>query len=164
METGAQFSESRVFRYALWRTWEEQKGHVMFIGLNPSTADEQHDDATVRRCIAFAREWGYGGLHMLNLFAYRSTDPKVLMDPNLGYDPVGPKNDEFLRLYTESSDQVIAAWGANGAFQTRGEYVDGLLDYPMACLGVTKSGQPRHPLYLRKTLRPHDWTPPWRHL
>ena len=79
MNTGAIFSSDRIFRYILWRTWNEQNGHLMVIGLNPSTADETQDDPTIRRCVGFARQWGYGGLYMLNLFAYRATDPSELM-------------------------------------------------------------------------------------
>ena len=87
MEKGARFSESRTHRYALWRIWEKGAPMVMFVGLNPSTADETQDDPTIRRCIDFAKRWGYGGLYMLNIFAFRATNPK---DMKAAADPVGP--------------------------------------------------------------------------
>ena len=90
MKTDAKLSECRKYRYALWRTWDETKPHVMIIGLNPSTADETKDDPTITRCINFAKSWGYGGVCMANLFAYRATEPTVMKGST---DPVGTEND-----------------------------------------------------------------------
>ncbi len=78
MKSDAELSKCRAYRYALWRTWDESKPFAMFVGLNPSTADELEDDPTIRRCINFSKLWGYGGLCMVNLFAYRATDPTAL--------------------------------------------------------------------------------------
>lgn len=150
MNRGAQFSPCRTWRYALWRTWSDGDGHVMFIGLNPSTADETNDDPTVRRCIGFARAWGYGGIYMLNLFAFRATDPRSM---KAAPAPIGPENNRFLRMYYEEAGIAIAAWGAHGAFMRRDELVALLLPQ-LHCLGTTKDGHPRHPLYLRSTERP----------
>lgn len=159
---GAHFSDDRAYRYALWRTWDEAAGFVMFIGLNPSTADERADDPTIRRCIGFAKAWGYGGIAMLNLFAFRATDPKVMLAAS---DPVGPENDEWLMNYYETAGMTIAAWGAHGAYRGRDRAVCELrrrdpnaktdtLGECLYCLGRTKHGQPRHPLYLPKDMKP----------
>jgi hypothetical protein len=88
-ESGAEFSECQQYRYTLWRTWDSQADRVMFIGLNPSTADETEDDPTIRRCIRFAKDWGYGGILMMNAYAYRSTAPRGLKQVT---DPIGPRN------------------------------------------------------------------------
>lgn len=148
---GAQFSEDRVYRYALWRIWDEEKAHIMFIGLNPSTADEQNDDPTIRRCIGFARGWGYGGIYMLNLFAYRATNPKEMKE---AADPVGPENDHFLEMYAESTGKIVAVWGSPGAYKGRGYDVNQMLaalEINVWCFGMTKNDEPRHPLYLPKS-------------
>lgn len=152
MNKGAQFSDCLKYRYALWRTWDENNGHVMFIGLNPSTADETKDDPTVRRCIGFARAWGFGGIHMLNLFAYRATNPKELKKAE---DPVGPENNEYLKQYLDPPRLNIACWGVHGAFKDRGESVIELLGIEnLSCLDVTRDGHPRHPLYLKGDAKP----------
>lgn len=127
----------------------------MFIGLNPSTADETKDDPTVRRCIGFAKRWGYGGIYMLNLFAFRSTDPKKLLEvPN----PYGPENSQFLRMYAESAGVIVAAWGAFPLARERGRFVEGIVTHPLYCLGTTKSGAPRHPLYVPYTNMIRRWS------
>ena len=122
----------------------------MFVGLNPSTADETQDDPTIRRCIAFAKAWGYGGVCMTNLFAYRATLPEVMKATS---DPVGPDNDEYLRALAADAGVVVAAWGANGTHKGRDAEVRKLLP-ELHCLALTKDGHPGHPLYLRKTLTP----------
>ena len=148
MEKGAQFCKSRVYRYALWRTWEQSKGHVMFIGLNPSTADETKDDPTIRRCIGFAKRLGFGGIYMLNLFAYRATSPKELRKANYS---IGPENDEYLMMYFDQRGCNIACWGSQGSYLNRGQKVIDLLGIEnLQCFGLTKNGQPKHPLYLKK--------------
>lgn len=145
----ATFSPCRRYRYTLWRRWGDGP-YAMFVGLNPSTADETTDDPTIRRCIRFARDWGYDALCMTNLFALRATDPKVMLaDP----EPVGPENDDKLLVFGVNAGIVIAAWGAHGGHLNRDME---LLRFPfdMHHLGLTKAGKPRHPLYL-----PADSTP-----
>lgn len=155
MDTGAIFSPDRTYRYMLWRQWDDELPKCTFIGLNPSTADENFDDPTIRRCIRFAKDWGYGRMQMLNLFAYRATDPLVM---RLAEDPVGPQNDRWLVEACERSALVVAAWGMHGLYRGRQDHVDGLLEaFPVQCLGKTKSGCPRHPLYLRATTQPERW-------
>ena len=156
MHSTAVFSECRRYRYSLLRTWKRGSAKVMFIGLNPSTADEKVDDPTVRRCIGFARQWGYGGMILTNLFAFRSTDPKFLKNVP---DPVGPDNDQMIVRCCRSSALVVVAWGAHGALQGRDERVLTLLSAPH-CLGVTKSGLPRHPLYLAASTRLREFSGP----
>ena len=147
MIKGAQFSDCRKYRYALWRVWQEDKSCVMFIGLNPSTADETEDDPTIRRCIGYAKDWGFGGMYMLNLFAYRTTYPKELKRV---LEPIGSKNNEFLKMYSDLR-LTIACWGTQGTFMGRDKVVMDLLGKGnLSCLGITKNGQPKHPLYLRR--------------
>jgi hypothetical protein len=93
MHHSAISSPCRTYRYSLFRVWNPKFPSVMFVGLNPSTADEQEDDPTVRRCVGFARKWNFGGLILVNLFAYRSTDPAGLLEAE---DPVGPGNDKHI--------------------------------------------------------------------
>ena len=148
----AHFSACRTYRYALWRCWERQKPYALFIGLNPSTADEKEDDPTIRRCVGFAKAWGYGALCMVNLFALRATKPKdMLVHPS----PIGPDNDKWLEALSRQAGVTVAAWGVNGNHLGRDsavrEFIGGL-----KCLKKTKDGYPGHPLYLpRETeLRP----------
>lgn len=148
METGAYLSEDRRYRYSLWCTWDGSKGYVMFVGLNPSTADETQDDPTIRRCIRFSKDWGYGGVYMVNLFAVRATDPK---DMKLFHSPIGPENDKSLMAVAHNAGKIVCAWGANGNHLDRDKQVFELLSsyYDLQCLGVTKAGHPRHPLYIK---------------
>ena len=155
----AYFSADRVYRYSLGRHWSEH-GVVMFIGLNPSTADESLDDPTIRRCIRFARDWGYGGIYMLNLFAFRSTNPKRLSQVD---HPIGDDNNSFLGSYARMSSLVVAAWGVYGELRHRSDDVREALEaqgIPVHHLGLTKYGYPRHPLYLSGATMPKVWTPP----
>lgn len=154
MEVGTYFSADRQYRYTLWREWLLGEGYAMFIGLNPSTADELNDDPTVRRCIGYAESWGFKGLMMTNIFAYRATDPVQMMRQ---FDPVGPANDAHLRLMAKNAGVVVAAWGAHGIHMSRGSQVRRMLE-PLHYLKFTKSGQPQHPLYLPKILRPTLWS------
>lgn len=144
------FSPCRTYRYALWREWIGGEGYAMFIGLNPSTADETKDDPTIRRCITFAKAWGYAGLCMTNLFAYRATLPRVMMAST---DPVGPDNDAHLLELAADAGVIVAAWGTNGTHRARDAEVRKMLP-AMHCLALTKDGHPGHPLYLPKTLTP----------
>lgn len=148
--SNAVFSADRRYRYQLWRRWAEGGEYCCFIGLNPSTADENTDDPTIRRCIGFAKAWGYNALCMLNLFAFRATDPDIMKSEP---EPVGEENDATLKRFTTGAGIVIAAWGVHGTHRERaGEVV---AKFPnLHCLGTTKDGQPRHPLYLPKTTEP----------
>lgn len=156
MKTSAEFSPCRRYRYALWRYWGPDavdKGYALFIGLNPSTADETTDDPTIRRCIAFAKAWGYSGLCMVNLFAYRATNPAdMLVTP----DPVGPDNDRWLRFHAERAGIVIAGWGVYGSHLARDRIVKQMVPN-LHYLRLTKDGHPGHPLYLPKTLVPQPF-------
>ena len=120
MKTDAKLSECRQYRYALWRTWDDSKPYAMFVGLNPSTADETDDDPTIRRCIVFAKDWGYGGLCMANLFAYRATDPSNMFSAQ---DPIGPQNDVWLERLAKDAGIVVAAWGNHGGHLGRSKIV-----------------------------------------
>jgi hypothetical protein len=139
------------YRYTLSRSWDYGNGTVNFIMLNPSTATAEVDDPTIRRCTQFARAWGYRRLVVTNLFAYRATDPAELRRVA---DPVGPENDWHLRYCAQhEAERVVLAWGAHGAYLGRDKAVLALLAQlslrvEPACFGVTKSGQPRHPLYV----------------
>lgn len=160
-DCGARFSQCRQYRYTLWRRWEPDcplSNMVAFIGLNPSTADEIKNDPTVKRCINFAIRWGYGGMVMLNLFAYRATDPKVM---KAHAEPIGPSNDDAIRDIVREIGETIFAWGNHGLYMDRGKHV-----FDMVCaldcvrhrgvysshLGLTSSLQPKHPLYLKADL------------
>lgn len=146
------FSPCRRYRYVLWRDWIGGAGTVIFIGLNPSTADEENDDPTIRRCIGFAKAWGFESLCMLNLFAFRATNPQAMMAAD---DPVGPENDQFLAQHIGACE-TIAAWGAGGWYRGRGPFIHDI--YPqLKMLRLTKGGHPCHPLYLPKTLQPQEW-------
>ena len=144
---GAHFSHDRLYRYALWRKWERNPNYVLFIGLNPSTANEREDDPTIRRCKRFAKDWGFGGVYMANLFALRATNPKVMLAHD---NPVGIDNDVWLQDLACNAGIIVCSWGAHGGHQDRDKYVINLLAaHDLMCLGVTKSGKPRHPLYIK---------------
>jgi hypothetical protein len=143
---GASLSADGAYRYALTRRWDVLSSRcLVVVGLNPSTADAHTDDPTIRRCVAFAKREGCGQLLMLNLYALRSTDPAALWShPN----PIGPGNDSHIKRLTGPSDLVLAAWGSNARDADRASAVLALLP-PVVCLGTTKDGHPRHPLYVR---------------
>jgi len=149
VSSDAVFSGCRTFRYTLRRIWNVGKPLVTFVGLNPSTADESIDDPTVRRCAGFAARWGFGGLILTNIFAYRSTDPKALLLCN---DPIGPENDYWIQDASRSAQATIVAWGIHGRMFNRENAVLAQLKVPY-CLGTTKGGCPRHPLYLSGNTR-----------
>ncbi|MEM1404830.1 MAG: DUF1643 domain-containing protein [Pseudomonadota bacterium] len=146
------------YRYALWRTWDPARGAVMFIGLNPSTADATTDDPTLRRCMRFARDWGYGGVIMANLFAFRATQPSDLLE---AARPVGPRNNRWLRQLADDAALMVAAWGNDGAHRGRAAAVCNMLP-SLACLKVNGSGEPGHPLYIRATAKPIAYERPSR--
>ena len=150
MKLSAELSACRTYRYSLWRTWDGSLPYALFIGLNPSTADETTDDNTSRRCIRFASDWGYGGLCMANLFAFRATKPK---DMKAAADPIGPENDRWLKQLAGNAGIVIAAWGNSGAFLGRSLVVRQTIPN-LHCLALNKSGEPVHPLYQPVTAKP----------
>lgn len=148
--SGAEFSECRKFRYSLWRIWDERKKGIAFVGLNPSTADEVKNDPTVSRCINFAKRWGYGRMWMLNIFAYRSTDPKNLYGDLC---PIGQYNNLKIVEVCKEVEKVVLCCGVHGKYTNRfKEVCDLMFDYKihnkLYCFGLTKKGYPRHPLYL----------------
>lgn len=156
----AVFSTDRVYRYSLDIIWDESKPLVQFIGLNPSTADEIKDDNTVRKCKQFARQWGYGGIVMTNLFAFRSTDPKAMKhhphptEAENWLSDNGVSNDLALITVANRCGLSVAAWGNHGTHLNRSIGVVELFrDHAKAlkCFRVTKSKQPEHPLYMPYT-------------
>lgn len=153
MKNTAKLSKCRQYRYALWRTWDDSKPFVLFVGLNPSTADETTDDATLTRCINFAKTWGYGGACMANLFAFRATQPS---DMKLANEPIGKDNDTWLRKLSNDAGIVVAAWGNDGAYLDRSTDAKKLLSN-VHYLKMNKSGEPAHPLYLSAKLTPQKF-------
>jgi hypothetical protein len=132
----------------------------MFTGLNPSTATETEDDNTVRRCIGLAKSWGYQALCMANLFAFRSRHPRSLLNV---VDPVGPDNDKWLVRCAKEADKIICAWGYFKQHKVRQASVFNMLSsmHRLYHLGMTKNGWPRHPLFIRKDVRPIPWMMEW---
>ena len=149
----AKFSADRIYRYTLKIQWDEEKPLVQFIGLNPSTADEVKDDPTIRRCKQFSKNWGYGGMIMTNLFAFRSTDPVPMKKHP---QPIGEvlqgqnfenENDLQLWMAHHCCELTVAAWGNHGKHMNRGTAVRKLLG-PLKAFRVTGAGEPEHPLYM----------------
>jgi hypothetical protein len=135
------------YRYTLWRAWTEALPRLLFVLLNPSVADASLDDPTLRRCIRFAQDWGYGSVEMANLYAYRATHPRTLRQIA---DPVGPLNDHHIQEAAGRADKIAVAWGVLGDLHGRDQAVLSLLPQPLWCLGYTLGGAPRHPLYVRR--------------
>lgn len=146
----AVFSPCERYRYVLWRECGAlfSDRYALFIGLNPSTATEHVDDPTIRREVDFCTRWGYGWLCKVNLFGFRATDPH---DMKAQIDPNGPENDDWIRRMADDADLIVVAWGNDGAHQSRARAVNELLKPHtprLVCLGITKTGEPRHPLYV----------------
>lgn len=143
------------YRYRLHRTWDADKPTVLWIMLNPSTADADVDDPTIRRCLGFSFKFGYGSMSVGNLYAFRSTDPAVLWSM-AAMDARGPDNAKHIQVMASESKDIICAWGVGGG--------SGLsptmqaLNRTMHCLGLTKHGAPRHPLYVGRSVQ---LTPYW---
>lgn len=145
------FDASARYRYLLTRTTGAARSRLAFVLLNPSTADAQRNDPTIRRCIGYAQRWGFGRLEIVNIFAYRTTYPRELWAQD---DPVGAGNDAWIRRVARRADRVVAAWGAHGSALGRSTRIAQLLDgVEVWCLGMTGAGEPRHPLYLRADQR-----------
>src|SRR5688500_18610760 len=147
LDAWADISDCGLFRYTLGRQLSDGHRRVLFVGLNPSTADARQDDPTIRRCVGFARDWGFSYLYMGNVYAYRSTDPKALATVE---DPIGPKNFHTLKLFIDQAELVVAAWGKTALTNEASVIAQYILDLPKTkCLGKNSDGTPKHPLYLR---------------
>jgi hypothetical protein len=154
LDQGATFSEDKLYRYNLWRRWgSKSSGKVTFVMLNPSTANAEKFDPTVRRCFGYTCDWGYGSMEIVNLFALRSTFPDMLKKVP---DPVGPENNAAIIEAVKDSDIVVAAWGVHGRLLKRDstvlKLIAGVKD--LYCIGTTKAGDPLHPLHQPRRLRP----------
>jgi len=155
---GAIFSKDRKHRYELWRYLPGgTRGTVLFILLNPSTADEKKNDPTVRRCIWYAVHWGFSKIFIGNLFGFRATYPKKMKNAD---DPFGPDNFIHIENMALKSELVVAGWGTHGAFVDGGKILKSALvmkGIKLHYLKLTEGGFPSHPLYLPKKLKPRRW-------
>lgn len=155
MAAGAASADVRGdYRYKLTRTWDPGAEPLVFILLNPSTADASQDDPTIRRCMGFAKRWGFGSIVVVNLYAYRATKPRDMLAVD---DPIGPDNDRIIAEAVEGNT-VVAAWGTNA----RPERVAEVLQLiprtaELLALEITKDGHPRHPLYVLGEAQPVPW-------
>lgn len=143
---------AKLYRYILWRTWDATLPRVGFVLLNPSTATEHVLDPTLTRCQNFAKRWGAGGMVVANIFALRSTDPAGLKRVD---DPVGPDNDAAIAAVLACCGRVVAGWGNHGKLKLRQDRIDEIVrslpaesQRQVVCFAVTKSGAPKHPLYV----------------
>lgn len=156
-DSSALYSPCLLYRYALTRIWDAAGARVLFVMLNPSTATEAQNDATVERCERRARALGFGGFRVCNIFAFRATDPRVMRaEP----DPVGEGNDAAISEGAAWARQIVCAWGTHGAHLGRGRAVERLLratGRPLFHLGLSKAGHPRHPLYISYDRKPEPW-------
>ncbi len=151
----ASFSRCRRYRYSLTRHFSKGHGVCVIIGLNPSVADHQQDDPTIRRCMQFAYDWGFSELVMVNLFAWCATKPQDLFAAE---QPVGPRNMRTLQRHAKRADRVVAAWGTHGSFQSQGQKIAlALSAFPLHCFGHTKNNEPLHPLYQPRDARLRSW-------
>lgn len=149
---GAEIDITGIYRYSLWRIWDPNLPRVAFVMLNPSTADGKIDDRTIRRCIGFAMAWGFGALEVVNLFAYRATNPEKLKHCS---DPIGPENDDYIKAAVKRANRIITAWGTKGVHYGRNKEVMQILaSYSPQCLEITKAGHPKHPLYVAGSINP----------
>jgi hypothetical protein len=153
----AVYSDCETYRYALTRIWQPEAPRLAFVMLNPSTASEMRNDPTVARCEGRARALGHGGFRVVNLFAFRATDPRTLVAAT---DPCGPAADAALAEAADWADALLCAWGNHGAFRQRDRVALALLragGKPILHLGFTRQGQPRHPLYVATAQLPQVW-------
>ncbi|SEW45182.1 hypothetical protein SAMN04488515_3298 [Cognatiyoonia koreensis] len=151
------YSDCQKYRYALTRTWDSAGQRLLIVMLNPSKADEIANDPTVERCERRARTLGFGSFRVLNIFAWRDTDPFQMRNRRW---PVGPENDAVLSEGANWADMILAAWGVHGAHRGRGPCVARTLaaaGKPLTHLGLTKDGHPRHPLYVSYKTQPEVW-------
>lgn len=148
------FSQNRQYRYSLTHEWRDllfsDQRKIVWIGLNPSTADEQDLDPTLRRIRDFSKAWGYGAFTILNLFAYRATFPSDML---MAREPVGPENDQAILEACQDAETIVACWGHLGIAGKRDQAVLELLrNHDIHCLGRNQNGTPKHPLYIKKAL------------
>lgn len=144
------------YRYLLWREWHPDRPGLLWIMLNPSTANETEEDPTLRRCMTFSRAWSYGKLEVVNLYAWRTPSPSDLACVP---SPIGSENDCYIQKAALRAARIIVAWGAHPIAQERARQVLALLNQPVWCLGTTRAGHPRHPLYLRREAEPCPFEP-----
>lgn len=147
------------YRYVLQRIWDSKKSPVVFIGLNPSIANHDCEDRTILKCVRYAHSWGYGGITMLNAFAFRDQNPeKLFAAGENGLDfIVGDENDKTIKLHTKKSKLVIACWGTNGNYMGRYQSLSKALEaIEVKALKLSKYGFPRHPLYLSGKISEDD--------
>ncbi len=162
-KTGAIISDCGAYRYHLWRVWDECRPCMVFVMQNPSTADATADDPTIRRCVGFAKREGYGGISVRNVFALRATDERELLTHP---DPFGPENEAHLLAARQVSmlTRLVVAWGERvGGKRLARHYTRAAVLLSMLspyCLGTNKSGQPKHPLYLRNDAEMMPWRMP----
>lgn len=146
----ALLSDCGTYRYRLGRQWRMNGRRLAWVMLNPSTADDELDDPTIRRCMGFSRDLGYGGMVVVNLFALRATDPRGLSEH---VEPIGPDNDRHIRSVAEECRAVVCAWGAHRMVSDgrAAEVLHMMLEVGATphCLGRTKTGRPKHPLYVK---------------
>lgn len=146
MKSTANFSSCRTYRYSLTRIWDDSKPIYLFIGLNPSIADEVENDKTMERITNFVKEWGGGGFYMANLFAYVATDPDDMKGAS---EPIGDENDNYIKKLAKSVDKIVLCWGNHGVHLNRSAEVKKLLSqYDLYCLDQNQTGEPKHPLYI----------------
>lgn len=160
MVRDALLSDCGRYRWWLTRQWSDEGPWCCWIMLNPSTADASIDDPTIRRCIAFSRSWGCAGMAVVNLFAFRATDPRQLMKAS---DPVGEHGNVYIDHWARATTgPTVAAWGNWGAMNNRGRNVALMLEvlgHRLHCLGTTKDGHPKHPLARGKHRVPDGFEP-----
>ena len=184
LDSGAVISPCGRYRYRLWREWRDLDAHndknwqwlgaedgagtpvgwpksLVFIMLNPSTADGKKDDPTIRKCVSFARRLKYERIEVVNLFAFRATKPKVVLALTHECDPVGWENQKHVEKVLEKAGMIICAWGIHGNHLAQDEtmlgWITGASSLRPKALGLTKDGQPRHPLYLKGDAEPLDF-------
>lgn len=146
-DIGAIFSDCKKYRFVLWRIWDKTKPYVMFIGLNPSTANEHIDDSTIKRVMTLANRWGYGGIYMLNLFPFITTDPKKL---NIHKNPI-KKNDHWIQVSCTKCEKIIFAWGSFKEAKERERVIKN--KFKGQALKINLDGSPRHPLYVKNSTK-----------
>ncbi len=158
VKSGAIFDPTNTYRYTLWRSWSPDHPCLTFIMLNPSTADALKNDSTIARCLAFAHRWDFGMLEVVNLFAYKTANPSDLLKVS---NPIGEENDHFLLQAIARAFCIVAAWGTKGILLNRDKHVLRLLAYhqTLYCLGFTRGGHPRHPLYVKGNAGLVPWIP-----
>ncbi len=162
MDSGARMSIDGMYRWLLWRRWDATLPTMTLVMLNPSTADHRTDDPTIRRCLSFARREGCGELVVVNLFAYRTPDPKDLVNAmQAGVDPWGERQADTMYWAFSNAHPphlLVAAWGAHKVAEVAMHKVPERL--PWLCLGTTKDGHPRHPLYVKGDQPLIPWVKP----